>query len=297
MTQLRWVSGDGQTYEFPDPSNNLKDNFDETVSRRVRLPGVDGGFDPLGKLPLNAEQGVVTFEITLRHDWAAIEYSESDTAVAMRKAKDAIRALRYQRMGRLYKDIGNSLERWAWGKFARIGVAESHDRNTHLWQPVGVTFEAWMPFWFATGTETGTVWGSFIWGEGTIWGGPITGQAASGEETEWTVTYNGTVPTPVRISIGAGAGGVTNPTLQRLIGGDVIDQVSYAGALVDGDELQIHSRARKVRLNNADAYNADFTYETPGWFMLYPGENTIRLLMDDAGDEATVYLRYYEVYL
>lgn len=294
MTVKRFVAN-GETYTFPQPIDSDTHNFYNLVQRSVRLPGVSGGYDTRGNSPNEKENGNIAVTYRLKHGWAKKTYSETDTDIAMRKAMDAVHRMGYVGKGKLYKDFGDD-ERWAWCKISNISMPTNQSRPTNLWQPVRLNYQASLPFWYKAGTETATNWGEFTWGDGTPWGGSATPQAVSGLTTSWTETYsNGKAPTVVRISIVAGTNGIQNPTLQRLVGGVVVDEVSWTGSMTDGQELQIHCRAKQVQLDGVDEFdNAD--YETADWFTLEPGSNSIKLTMANASDEGDVYLRYFEVY-
>lgn len=294
MNRITKFVSEGVTYTFPE-TETLSDNFANMVPRTMRLPGVDGGLDLRGNARFEKEIGNVRFSFTVRDSWAKREYSLSDGDEALQKARDEIARLMYRGMGKLYQDTGQG-ERWTWAKVNNVQMPTNYVRNTDLWQPVTMNLQAALPFWFEQGTETASNWGEFTWGDGTPWGGSATPQAVSGTSTEWAETYSdGIAPTLVRVSIVAGAGGIENPTLQRIVDGTVIDEVSWTGTMTSTQELQIHSRAKQVQLDGVDEY-ANFDYETPEWFRLLPGSNTIKLLMANAGDEGNVYLRYFEVY-
>lgn len=294
MTITSFVAN-GETYTFPQPIDSDSHNFYNLTTRSVRLPDVSGGYDTRGASANEKENGNVAITYTIKHGWAKQTYSETDTDIAMRKAMDAVHRLAYVGRGKLYKTFGDD-SRWMWGKISNISMPTNQARPTNLWQPVRMNFSSALPFWFKAGTETATNWGEFSWGDGTPWGGSAVAVAASGLTTTWTETYsNGIAPTLVRVSIVAGTNGAENPTLQRIVDGAVVDEVSWTGVMVDTDELQIHSRAKQVQLNSVDEY-ANFTYETSAWMMLEPGANSMKLTMANASDEADVYLRYYEVF-
>jgi hypothetical protein len=285
----------GVTYTFPPVVKSLSDNFTNVVTRTVRLPGMDGGFDTYGSGRLPTEIGNIQLSFTLMEDWAVRTYGGSQ-AEAMQAARDALNKTPYLGLGKLYIEAGSD-ERWAWCKVNNINMPKNHDRNTHLWQPVSMDLQAALPYWFELGTEVATAWGEFVWGDGTTWGGAAVPQVAVGTATQWTVTYSGNAPTPVRIVIGVKTGDTAeNVTVQRLVSGSVVDEVGYAGVLAALDELQIHSRAKKVQINGSDAYDDNFTYESPDWLVLEPGNNTIKVIMANPGDEVDVYLYYFEAY-
>ena len=106
MTITKFVSRDG-TYTFPQPIDSDNNNFYNLVTRSVRMPGVSGGFDTRGAEANEKENGDVPITFRLKHGWAKVTYSETDTAIAMRKAMDALHRLAYVGRGRLYKLFGD----------------------------------------------------------------------------------------------------------------------------------------------------------------------------------------------
>lgn len=300
MTVQRFVAGN-ETYTFPQPIDSDSNNFYNLVTRAVRLPGVSGGFDTRGSNPNEKENGNLALTYHIKHGWAKTTYSETDPDIAMRKAMDAVHRLAYVGRGKLYKTFGKDAngdpdERWMWGKISNITMPTNQSRPSNLWQPVRMNFSSALPFWFKSGTEAVATWGSFVWGDGTAWGGSAPAQAVNGIATLWGEEYvNGIAPTLVRISIIAGANGITNPKIERWRKGVLQDQVVWTGTMTEGQELEINCRAKQVQLDGVDAYD-NFSYATPSWLRLLPGGNTIFFRSANGTDEGDVYLRYYEVY-
>lgn len=293
MTDYRFGVG-SRVYTFPTPMQAIDDNFNNVVPQTTRLPGLSGGFDNFGTDPAPAEIGKVTLSFTLRLDWAMHTYSESDPAIAMQMARDAVNAMQHWGKTKLFKPAGDTT-RFCYARINNIDMPYNENRNSSIWQPVSINFQCSDPHWYELGTEQ-PEWGEFDWDSGVPWGGSSSPQVCSGTSTTWTITTNGNAPTKARIQLIGLTGGMQNPTLQRIVDAQVVDEVSYTGSLLEDDDLQINCRAKRVTLNSADAYNNNFEYETPDWFTLDPGANTIRLLMGNVGNQAQVYVRYYEAY-
>jgi hypothetical protein len=282
-------------FTFP-PGVAISDNFGNIVPRTQRLPGLSGGYDGYGSGMAPAEIGNVTISFPLYFEWARTTYSESNVADAMKEARDAIREMVTYGVAKLVKPVGSTGSRWCWARTNNIPMTENEDNHTRLLQRFTCNFQVADPRWFSIGTETSTLWGAFTWGGGT-WGATVpTPQAVSGTSTSWTITPAGNAETEPRIIVDVGVGGANDIRVQRLVNGLVVDEVSYGGALSNGDQLEINCRTHSVRLNAADAYDANFDFETPDWFLLMPGINNIRVQMGDASNAADVTFRYYEAY-
>jgi phage-related protein len=291
---VSWRFGSGsRIYLFPHTVHAVDDNFADLVPRTNRMPGVDGGFDNYGNGRAPKEIGSVRMSFLVESDWARRTYSESDPIAAMILARDAINEMLDWGKLKLFRPMGET-ERFCNARVDSINMPESHERNTHLWLPVSIIFQVNNPFWFQIGTEA-PHWSEVQWSQ-FQWGGTAEAVECSGTSTSWTVTTLGNATTHPRITIMGTGAGASNPTLQRLVGGVVVDEVSYTGSLADGDRLEINCRAHTVTLNSVKAYTTAFDYETSAWMELRPGANSLRLLMGDAGDSADVYVRYYEAY-
>jgi len=291
MTILQRVTrfGSGsQVYTFPDTIQTLNGNFGSLITLTSKLPGADGGFDEFGLGVSPAEIGKVSVEFTLI----------SDTREGMTALRDAVYKMRgFGRKQLFMQPSDNALPpRWCWGRVASIPINEKVAKHTDLWQPVTVNFHVPDPMWYAQGTEA-VLWGAFNWGDGSVWGGTAPAWAISGELTDQTVTPVGSAIIQPRIKISCGAGQtVTNPTIQRVVNGEVVDQVSYTGTLVASDVLEINCRAWLVKKNSVDAYTSAFSFLHPSWFRLYPGANTVRIRFANSTDAATIRMLYFEGY-
>lgn len=305
-------------FTFP-PGVKISDNFANVVPRTQRLPGLSGGYDGYGIGPAPTEIGNVTISFDLFWRWAQVNYLGDNIGVpyflepedAMLAARNAIRKLVMYGVKKLTKPVGNTGSRWCWARVNNITMRDNEDDHTRLRQPIQINFQVADPRWFTIGNENDVLWGDGTeWGDGTTWGGDlILSRACSGVSTEWTertglrdplyyltLQPESTAETYPRILVQVGSGGAENIYIQRLVGGAVVDSVCYLAPLVDGDQLEIDCRAHRVRLNGANAYNEYFDFETAEWLQLLPGNNSMRCLMLNAGDEADIYLRYYEAY-
>lgn len=288
MDTLRRFTYGGRTYTFdPDAQVALRDNFRDVVPRTTRLPGLDGGFDQYGTLPAPAEIGLV--DVTF---WV-----EQGTYAAMQDALDDVRAMASWGQGRLYKQRldPDEDELFVYARINSIEIAQNARDMPHRRQRVQIKFQVADPAWLARGTEAAT-WGSgVVWGGATPWGGDASPQSCTGTQTDYTETATGNAETHPRILIDIPAGqSATDVIVQRLEEGVVRDQVRYNATLSAGDSLIINCRDKSVKLNGSDAYTTAFTTLHQAWMRLQPGDNDIRVIMDNAGDECEVTLRYYE---
>lgn len=280
-----------QVYAFPDTSvlqQSMSDNFANAVPRTTRLPGLQGGFDEFGDEEAPAEIGKVTLDLNLFAD------ARSDMTALL----DALRAMKSWGKKRLYMQLDDSGEDVRWCN-ARINHIQSPSdlKTLGVHHHVKVIWQAPDPYWYTQGTEAWSWGDGTAWGEGAPWGGSATPQAVSGLQTDLTITPGGNARTLPRITIECGTGQtLQNPTIQRIVDGVALDEISYTGTLSAGDQLLINCRKASVALNGVAAYD-DFTFNHPDFIRLYPGSNTLRVRLANAGDAGSVTVRYYEAYL
>jgi hypothetical protein len=118
----------------------------------------------------------------------------------------------------------------------------------------------------------------------------------SGTSTSHTVTNEGNASAFVALAVIPGtANTCENPTIKRVIGAAVQEEISYTGVLTGTNELYVDGQRRLVTVNAVNAL-ADFTYQTAAFLTLAPGENTITVEFENGGDDATVYLWYAHTY-
>lgn len=283
---LRFGSGD-ELYTFPEAQEGFRSNFGDLVTRITRIPGVDGGFDEDGTQPAKSEVGNVQFTF----------YLYSPTRSGMEVLRDGVKEMVNWGYKRLFIQPSNHAlpERWAEMRVSNINF--SPGAHSDLKQAVNVSFSTSNPFWYTQGTEA-PVWGSGItWGS-FVWGGTATSQALSGTQTNITESVSeGNTFTLPRLVVGCGVGQTAeNVTIERYVRGSLVDRVSRAGVMVAGDSLEIDCRAKHVRLNGSDAYDNNFDSLTSDWFKLQPGDNDIRIKMNNSGDAASLTIRYLGVY-
>lgn len=281
MRLIRFGTGSAMYY-FP-AQTELSDNFGDLVQRATRLPGVSGGYRAYGDSPSPSEVG------TLRTSFWLIPNNISE----LQGMVDAVNALKRRGVSRLYAQQRNSSsERWCFAEVSSIQISENVRDMPHLRQRVGMTFQVTDPFWYEINNE------SWVWGDGTTWGssswGGVAAQPLTTLSNDFTETVGGNAITYPRILLSTGVGVTcTNPTIQRLVGGNVVDQVSYTGTIAQNSTLQINTRALAVVLNGANAYTSAFSWLLPSWFRLEPGANSIRVTFSAKTGDPTLKMQYY----
>lgn len=275
-------------YVFPDTGTDYNDNFRDLVTRTSRLPGLSGGYDELGAGRAPGEIGNVSYSLILK----------AATEAQMLAARDTLAKIADYGRSRLFiqPTDPDAQERFTWARVQNIQFVERYRDLPQFNLRATINWQVADPRWFTQGTE------AWSWGDGTAWGaapwgGSATPQACSGTQTDFTITTEGNATTEPRITVSCGAGQTCqNPTVQRLVNGVMVDQVKYEGTLVAGDELLVDCRALRVLLNGTSAYSTAFTFLHPAWFRLEPGANSIRVLLANSGDAASVTLRYFEAF-
>jgi hypothetical protein len=240
-------------------------------SRTLILPisgGVGGGFDQFGIGEAPTEIGRVEVDFLL-----------SAAEASMQASIDAINALpRFGRSVLFFQPQGSLGQRFCYARVASIYIPEDA-KDGMVWIKCRVTFAVSEPRWYRNATVSPA-------------------QACTGVLTEWTVTYsNGNARAiPVSITIVPPAGKtITDPILRRRLDGVLMDEVSYSGTIPALTTLGIYVQSMRVTVGGVDAYSA-FDFLHPDWFRLSPGANTLQLIADNAGDEATVTVNYRETY-
>lgn len=279
---LRFGSGT-TVYTFPDTQQAYRDNFASVVPRTVRLPGLSGGFDQFGSDVAPHEIGMVSIQYVLT----------APTRGEMQAKRDTVKSLTSLGVRRLYMQPGDQTERWCEARVNNINMAQQIDGFTDLHQPVTIDFQVADPYWLQQGTE------SWSWGDGTLWGGNVWGgtatpQSLTGTSNTFTENVSGVHITFPRMTLQVPSGAsCSNPRIQRIVDGQVQDEVSYTGTLAAGSTLEINCRRLSVTLNNVNAYSAAFAWRRPSWFRLTPGNNSIRVLFGAVTGTPTLTLRYY----
>lgn len=260
---LKFADGADQ-YTFTNVES-LADNFGDMALATVRLPGLSGGFDIYGSEAAPSALGAV--QVALMVD---------TSRVLMQTALDALRKLANLGLQKLYfQPEGEIAARWVYARIRSIQIKQESD-NYLLLQPVQVSFEAADPFWQEDETATA--------------------MACSGTSSQVTVTNWGNATALARIAIACGTGQTAeNPTVRRIVDGSTIDEMAYTGVLTASDTLVLNAQSKAVTLNGNDAYagNPALHYD---WFRLLPGDNTVRLVMTNAGDAATMTVYHHDTF-
>lgn len=254
------------SYTFP-AVQNVRDTFADMVPAIVRLPGLHGGFDSDHDSESRADVGQVTVQFVL----------VSATREGMQAKIDAVRALAYQGRQLLTKQPhGTANPRWCYARVGTIALTQRVAEQDLLRQAVTVQFQVSDPFWYED--------------EATVV------IAAAGTSTDDSAANGGNAPALVKVTVAVGAGdSAQNPTVQRIVGGEAVDEMAYSGVVSAGETLIMDARGKAVTLDDDPAYE-NFAAAEPDWFVLMPGSNTIRVLMENEGDEATVTVAYYPTY-
>jgi len=275
------------TYAFPSTTQEFRDNFRDVVSKVVRLPGVDGGFDVYGLSHAPSEVGSVQFSYFL----------VSRDGSGMQALRDAAAKMRYWGYGRLVLSPNNpNLTRWCWGRFNNIQIGQEFHNHTEYFQKVQLTFQAAEPFWYQTGTER--LWGDGgIWNDGGLWGGNAAADSPTSVTTSGTVsaTVGGNIFTlPRLLVIKDSAGVAANIKIRRIVGGAIEDEVAWLGELTNGQWLEIDARAHKAFIGPAgtSAFST-LSYLNPDLMRLEVGSNTLQVYLDGTAKVAARWLERY----
>lgn len=293
MDTLRRFGIGDELYTFEeDEQVSLRDNFRDVVARTSRLPGLNGAYNEYGTGPAPNENGNV--QVTF---WV-----QGDTPGALQTKLEAMAAMESWGTKRLYKwSNGGGEERFCEGYVQNIDFTMRAADRAHKRLRVTVNFGVDNPRWQGPGTygTTGFAWGDgTLWAGGALWGGTPVSNALVGADNTFSVSPNGNKLIYPVLQVEPPSGKqAENVRVQRVLGGRVVDQVRYAGVLSAGDVWQVDAAALRVQLNWLNGYGDDFSFETPAWFRLRGGQsNSIRVLMQNATDEATVRFKYFDVY-
>lgn len=277
------------SYVFPNGGivHNFSTNFGDGVVNAVRMPGMHGGFneDGIGTPP--SAIGVVRFRFWL----------VANTRAQMDALRYAAKAMREMGMDKLvYQKTDLSANLFCMATVHNIQMQEQKGEHTDLWQPVDMIFHVPDPVWLG-GAYGGYVFdGSYDFGDALSAGGGGLVQNLSGTTTNLTVTNNGNAMTKARLTIAPDTGqSCANPTVQRIVNGVVVDEVSWTGTLNYGDSLVIDGNRQVIQKNGANAL-ANATYLHPDLIRLAAGSNSIKVLLNASGNAAKAYWIYYDAY-
>lgn len=274
---------DGVTYTITYVQD-YQDNFAEVVPRTSRVVGTSGGFDSHGNDPAPAEIGNVQCQCVLT----------VTTLSDMTNKQDTLRALSRKPKGTLFFEMEDGTLRYCKARVNSIQTPQSETTHSEVWTKARIAWQVADPHFYTIGTETPN-WGEFVWGDEIE--EPVD-NVVSGTSTDFTITIGGTVQTLPRIVIVCGTGETAeNVTIQRLVDDEVVEEITFTDVLTDGDSVEIDCNAKSVTKNGSDAY-ADFSFDGHfDWIRLQPGDNDIRVTMENVGDDATVTFYYEEVYV
>ena len=276
---------DNESYTLGNVQDQ-QDNFANVVPRTRRVIGSDGGFDEFGTSPAPAEIGNLQAQIVLRVN------TQSDMTAKM----DNLRKISRGSKGFLYMQMEDDTIRWAKARVNSISTPVSETTHSEYIIRARLAFQLSAPHWYVNNTEE-PLWGQFTWGD-FVYGGDVTSNAVSGTITGFTVTLGGTVQTLPRIVIACGAGETAeNVTIQRLVDGVAEDEITFTDVLIESDSVEVDCGAKSVLKNGVNAFD-DFSFDGhPDWIRLQPGDNEIRVVMANGGDDASVAFYFNDVYI
>jgi hypothetical protein len=243
-------------------------NFGDVVPRITKTPGADGGYDAYGDEPAARETGNVQVSFVLI----------GTDAADMKTKRDAVYKLYSKGVKQLKWTAGASgTEQFCYARVNNIRMNIRPSGNTDYWQSVTINFQVRDPRWLRTDSTVN--------------------QACSGASTTFTVNNAGTGFAVPKITVACGAAqSVTTVTVQRLDGATILDQVKYDAAIGNSESLVIDVNDLSVELDSVDAYSSDFSFYYGRWFLLAPGDNSIKVILDASG-AATVTFEFAPAFL
>ncbi len=197
------------------------------------------------------------------------------------------------------QSIGGGETMYCLAKVNNADYSENANNTPFRQLQFSIDFQVADPRWRAIGT-TGGIWDDgTLWDDGTIWDGEDVSQAVSGVTTEYTVTPDGNAVTLPTITFLCGVAETASQLrIQRLVGGAVVDELSFTTTLVANDLLSIDAESKTIKLNGDDAYGAAFDFKTAAWLALMPGiANTIRIKTGLPTDAGSISINYEEMYI
>lgn len=284
------------TYQFKDQASNFTDNFRDTITRTVRLPYADGGFDQIGRALAPLAIGKVQVGYWL------LAHNAADMLVQ----KDGLKALTSQPIKQLFvaQDADSQVPRFTWARISHMNVNEDAEDRGDLWQFANIFFHCPDPHWYS-GENEGAQWGSGAakWGSAVdYWGGNVVAQSYSGPSQDLTDIVNvGNARTTARIRIITTAGqSIVNPVLTITDPNLDVYVLTYSGTISGGQTLDINGRAASVILTEADgtasdAYS-DLTLSDLAFMVIPPGTSEVNLASDNAADAASIRVTWFDAY-
>ena len=273
------------SYIFPPTQEDFYTNFSNLVPSNTRLPGKDGSFRLNGDSRSPSESGSVTVAFLLK----------SLTREEMDGLRDALKVIGDWGLQKLvYQPTDpNSPERYCYAEVNNLPDSQNKDGHTDLWQVVRLNFTVPDPYWLVRASEDWLLGDDYILGDDLTLGDGGSTITASGTSTTDTINNPGSATSIAQVVVQPGTGdSCENVRVQRLVGGVVVDEISYTGVLVEGDHFAIDGAAQFARVNGSPAWDS-VGYMHVDFFRLAPGDNTVRVLFENGGDAADVRI-YFE---
>jgi hypothetical protein len=261
-------------------------DFGNLVRTSQRMVMTSGGVDRYGVSKAPHEVGTLMLKSTLK----------SLTRNGMEALRDNLRAIEgYGLVPLVYQPTDTSEDaRFCYARVTSVAMPQS--QHTDLHQPATITWEVPNPIWHTSGTMGDLLGISFVLGTSLLGGNPVTINA-SGTSTDGTVTNAGNAAALALITLTTSASQTCqNPTIQRLVNGAVVDEVSYTAMIGNNETLIIDAQRKTVTLNGVNSFNGNFDFFHPSWMRILPGINTIRVVFANSGDAATVKVANFDDY-
>jgi hypothetical protein len=275
---------------FPEFSIvQFHDNFSNAVPTTTRIPGVDGGFNADGDDPAPTQIGQVVVQF----------YLVSPDPHDMDDFRDEMKMIGSVGIQKLvYQPTRPSdPERYCWARLQFVSDTRSTDNYTEVMQRVQVHFQVPDPHWLVEKYNSPTLADGYQLDDGLTFGDGALELVCSGVETVHVVVNDGSAMAVCMLALLPGSGNTCeNPRISRMVDGIAKDDVEYTGVLAADDELIADGRTGRAVLAGVSVFGANFRYEHPAFLRLLPGNNTVRVRFENAGDDATLRLWYYDTF-
>lgn len=266
MTLHSFAEGSDQ-YVFADECRlqAYVDNFAELVVTTNRMLGVSGGFTENPDNQVLQEVGFV------RQDFVLVAETASDMEAKRDKANGLL-TLGTQKLVMRPTNYPTDNPRYCMARLMRVDMPEQEQNYTNLRQPGSFYWRVEDPRWKDDNDLAGYTY------------------QAIGLSSSFTFTNEGNAIIYPRIEIENDAFSTFEDLkIQRLDGSNnILDEVSYDGVVGNNQILIIDAESWSVTLDGSDAYGTAFDFVHPDWFRMLPGDNSIRVLLANSGDFATV---------
>jgi hypothetical protein len=263
----------------------LQIGFGGRVRASERMVMLSGGFDKYGVSPSPAEVGTIT--LTLKLYASTPEAMEAKRRALARIQNFGLTILKYQ------ETDTNQGEIFTFARCTNLSMPQDQANHGDLFQNATVSWEVPYPVWSSPGKAESFLSQTFVWGE-SVWDGNPDTINASGLQTDGTTTNNGTaIALPIITIECDGTQSCDTIYVQRLVDGEVVDEIIVYETVGNNETLTINCRKRSIDLDGANKI-AFIEFLHPTWLRILPGENDIRILFANASDEATVLIEYYE---